>query len=353
MKILLLNNGFPSKQNPNYTTYIKSIQDCLEIVGFEVDKLVISYDNKITKYAKIVKYIRFWIICIYINLKKYDYIYINHLPYCWPIIYNPSLKRNNVIVHWHGNELVGKSSFLNLIHKIIKKRVSTFQHIVPSKYFRFQLIQKFNINPNKINVSPSGGVDTKLFYPRRKETKENEFTIGYAGGLISSKGADVLDYLIENTVEIEKLSKKEISFRIINYGEDAEKYITKFKTYDSNIIIDEKMTKSKMPYFYNSIDLLIFPSTRIGESLGLVALEALSCGVPVVAFNLCAFPEFIVPGISGELVEYESDTDKLLKSFLSTVCHVINNYDKYSTRPIVEANYSMKSVIKSYKSLLE
>ncbi len=112
MKVLLVNNGFPSKANPNYTTYIKSIQDCLESAGFNVETLVISYDKPITKYRKFLKYIAFWFKCLSQNLKNIDYIYVNHLPYCWPIVFNHTLKSNRVLIHWHGNELVGKSTFL-------------------------------------------------------------------------------------------------------------------------------------------------------------------------------------------------------------------------------------------------
>ncbi len=47
-------------------------------------------------------------------------------------------------------------------------------------------------------------------------------------------------------------------------------------------------------------DLMLMPSNV--ESFGLAALEAMACGVPVVATMAGGFPEFIVPGIHGYLL---------------------------------------------------
>jgi L-malate glycosyltransferase len=46
-------------------------------------------------------------------------------------------------------------------------------------------------------------------------------------------------------------------------------------------------------------DLLLLPSEN--ESFGLVALEAMSCGVPVVATSIGGIPEVVQDGVSGYL----------------------------------------------------
>ena len=60
-------------------------------------------------------------------------------------------------------------------------------------------------------------------------------------------------------------------------------------------------------------DLMLMPSNA--ESFGLAALEAMACGVPVVATMAGGFPEFIVPGIHGYLLapgDIEGMTEKAL-----------------------------------------
>ncbi|MGM8228751.1 glycosyltransferase family 4 protein [Cellvibrio sp. ARAG 10.3] len=51
--------------------------------------------------------------------------------------------------------------------------------------------------------------------------------------------------------------------------------------------------------FYNSGDILLLPSRS--EGFGLVALEAQSCGIPVVASNVSSLPEIVLDGVTGFL----------------------------------------------------
>lgn len=61
-----------------------------------------------------------------------------------------------------------------------------------------------------------------------------------------------------------------------------------------------KIAREKMVRFYNAGDLFVFPGIR--ESLGMVYLEAQSCGLPVVAFADGGVSEVVAEGESGYLV---------------------------------------------------
>ena len=58
--------------------------------------------------------------------------------------------------------------------------------------------------------------------------------------------------------------------------------------------------RGDMYRYYSAADVFVFPG--IGESLGLVFLEAQSCGLPVVAFNNAGVPEAVRDGKTGLLV---------------------------------------------------
>lgn len=58
--------------------------------------------------------------------------------------------------------------------------------------------------------------------------------------------------------------------------------------------------RPKMSQFWNSVDIAVVPS--LTESFGLVALEALACGVPVVAAAAGGLKEIVVDGQCGLLV---------------------------------------------------
>ena len=61
-----------------------------------------------------------------------------------------------------------------------------------------------------------------------------------------------------------------------------------------------KIDRQKMYEFYSSGDVFAFPGIR--ESLGMVYLEAQSCGLPVVAFNNGGIPEVVEDKKTGFLV---------------------------------------------------
>jgi glycosyltransferase involved in cell wall biosynthesis len=61
-----------------------------------------------------------------------------------------------------------------------------------------------------------------------------------------------------------------------------------------------KVEREKMYRVYSAGDLFVFPGIR--ESLGMVFLEAQSCGLPVVAFADGGVPEVVADGICGYLV---------------------------------------------------
>ena len=60
-----------------------------------------------------------------------------------------------------------------------------------------------------------------------------------------------------------------------------------------------KLAPKEMRGFYSAGDIFAFPG--IGEALGMVFLEAQSCGLPVVAFDNCGIPEIMHHGKTGFL----------------------------------------------------
>jgi glycosyltransferase involved in cell wall biosynthesis len=61
-----------------------------------------------------------------------------------------------------------------------------------------------------------------------------------------------------------------------------------------------KIARREMYRFYSAADMFVFPGIR--ESLGMVYLEAQSCGLPVVAFDNAGVPEAVCKGKTGLLV---------------------------------------------------
>jgi glycosyltransferase involved in cell wall biosynthesis len=106
--------------------------------------------------------------------------------------------------------------------------------------------------------------------------------------------------------------KQKTNFEIIIVGENFSHSLSTLgiKTYYLGHISDDRLLCD----IYNCADVCVVPS-RV-ESFCLTALEAQSCGVPVVAFDTCGLKDIIVNSKTGFLADSFSHKD-LAKKILS------------------------------------
>ncbi len=71
----------------------------------------------------------------------------------------------------------------------------------------------------------------------------------------------------------------------------------------------------KLPEIYSAADMLILPSQF--DTFGCVVLEALSCGLPVVAYNTKGPKDIIINGLNGFLVKTRAEMADRIAEFLS------------------------------------
>jgi glycosyltransferase involved in cell wall biosynthesis len=122
--------------------------------------------------------------------------------------------------------------------------------------------------------------------------------IGFFGRLVKRKG---IIQLLDMLPEIEKRVPN-IKLLIIGGG-PLESYVKNCisKSKEGTIVYLGKKKAEEMPEYFQAIDIFAFPT--YGEGLPIVVLEALSSGVPVVAFPSAGIPEVITSGREGFLVK--------------------------------------------------
>jgi len=111
------------------------------------------------------------------------------------------------------------------------------------------------------------------------------------------------------------------------------------------------VNQEKLPYFYSAADLCVVPSYY--ESFGLVALESLACGTPVVATKVGDIESIIRQGETGYVVKDNAPhrlADKiallLTMSETEAVSSIRSSVTKFSWSNIAEA------IVKEYRAVL-
>ncbi len=165
------------------------------------------------------------------------------------------------------------SKFVKLLFNNCKKVLTL------SKQSQEEII-KLGVSKEKISVFRYW-VDQKVF----KTIKQSEarrilkispesFICLFVGRLLEVKG-------LRELLEAVKLSRKDITYMIIGDGPMATEVKSEAQS-TRNLMFKGKVENSKLPLYYNAANVLIVPSIH-EEGFGRVILEALSCGLPVIA----------------------------------------------------------------------
>jgi len=168
------------------------------------------------------------------------------------------------------------------------------------------LILHYSASPEKIGVVPCG-VNLELFQPVDKRTAkqqlgfDNNKIILFVGRIDPLKGIDRLIKAMPYLRDIQRLR-----LVIIGGDENSQHEIEKLQELSRNLHIQGSVTfpglvkHGQLPYFYSAADACVVPSYY--ESFGLVALESLACGTPVVATDVGDLKSIIRQGETGYVI---------------------------------------------------
>ena len=178
--------------------------------------------------------------------------------------------------------------------------------IAPTDRERENLILHYGALPEKIGVVPCG-VNLEQFKPVSKESARkylgfgNDKIILFVGRIDPLKGIDKLIKAIPYLQNIQGLR-----LVVIGGGEHSQREIEQLQKLACNLNIQDSVTflglikHEQLPYFYSAADVCVVPSYY--ESFGLVALESLACGTPVVATDVGNLKYSIRQGETGYVV---------------------------------------------------
>ena len=188
--------------------------------------------------------------------------------------------------------------------------------ITVSNHLKSQL-ESFGVRPALIHCIPNG-VDLNRFNPsnrgkgKRKELgiPDDALIIGTTGRLHPGKGQDRL-------IEIsDRIKQGGIEHHLVVIGAETSTACEslKFETRLRRMIKEKDLENSvhllgfrdDLPLILPEVD--IYVSLSYAESFGLSVLEAMACGVPIVALGVGGLKDLVIPGENGFLVDPDEET---------------------------------------------
>jgi L-malate glycosyltransferase len=369
MNILLLTHSYPNKVNPLKCIFIKEQAKALStfcevtVVVFRID---FSTFSPISGYS-FSKYISG-------NLTEYEVIVTKSLPVITQLKYliatyrfikNEILsKKRPDIIHSHlsypggflGTILQQKEKIPNIltehsrissfsrscIHKLCVKYTLRKAHsiIAVSNSLKTEIIQ---IARRPVAIIPNFADSDK--FNLRQSSSETAINIGFIGGMgNNNKGLD----LLLNAVSL--LKRKDVILHIGGFGsllEDFRKMAYDFGI-GKNCIFYGEISREEILDFYSHLNFFVLPSRY--ETFGIVLIEAMSCGLPVIATR-CGGPQDIVLPFAGELIEKDNQ-EELVEAIKRMIAN-LGSYNKVAIRNYAIEKFGQSAFIESITSLYQ
>lgn len=298
-----------------------------------------------------------------IDEEKIDIVHAHTVPAdFWGCLIAKIFRHSKTVVTLHGPDLektcVSKLQY-TLVNTILSNRI-----ITASGLLKRMMVHENFAKPEKVIVIPNQ-VDIDLFNPSKKGNKfraeynisDDTIIIGSVGRFERSKGFEICFQVFARVLK----NHSKVKFILCGYGKQEGFY--KAVIQDLGIEKDVIITGPRMDIdeVMAAIDILLF-TPYYGEGFGLVLIEAMASGKPVVASNVYPTPEIVIDGRTGFLPFPEKPVETMEKvdvePFVKKILYFIENDDARKTmgsegRHIAEEKYSTKIITRQIEGLYE
>lgn len=374
MKVFLIARGYPTKQDPTWGCFEKDQAEALSRLGHQVT--ILSVDTRFRFYWR-----KLGVQCdVHNNIATYNifllpYALLFFLPkrikdlfYAWQL----ELLYKRAVQQYGKPDVIYSHYLSNTIKAIpLKKKyhipIVAMEHwsqmaypkipnntISTAKYVYSSIDQLITVSSAlKNNIFQQIGCDSivipnmvgkEFHYLPSNLKKKESIQLITTGRLIPEKHFDMLIQAIAN------ISTPKLQLYIIGNGSEKQKLqklVEKLQVKDQIQLLGHK-SKQEIVTLLQQSDIFVLPSQS--ETFGVAYIEALACGLPIIATD-CGGPRDIVTQKNGLLIPINDQ--QALEQAIIQMSHNLNLYDKQSIAQDCQKCFVADNIAKHIAQILE
>lgn len=203
---------------------------------------------------------------------------------------------------------------------ILRKNLEYADTIASTSVGMGKQTENFLRTKKDIKITPFG-VDIQKFIPLQKSSNNKRINFGIVKSLTKKYGISVVIEafaLFLNTLSVE--NRENVSLEIYGKGDQLEelKDLVRIKKLEKRVFFRGYVSNSEVPDALRKVDIFVLGSVCESESFGVSAVEAMACGLPVIATTVSGFREVVDDNKTGFLVpvnDAESMSEKMLELY--------------------------------------
>lgn len=371
MKIFVIARGYPSKKDPTWGCFEKDQAEALSKLGHQI--VILSVDTRFRFYWRPIgiQHTEHNTMAAYnIFLLPYALLFfvpkrIKNMFYAWQlellykravqtygepdILYSHYLHNTNKALRIHEKyniPVVGVEHWSRMAFQPIPKNAMSLaratyvyidQLLTVSSALQSNILQQIGVS----SIVVPNMVGNEFFY--KKRTNNHTLHLIATGRLVFEKRFDLLISALAHLTFPYELSiigdgpeKKNLQQIIQRYGLEKNIHLLGYKP------------KHELAQILQASDIFVLPSQS--ETFGVAYIEALACGLPVIATD-CGGPRDFVNEDNGIIIPIDD-----LNALQNAIMHMMTNYYHYNRQQIAEncqALFSSKNIAMQITQILE
>lgn len=301
-----------------------------------------------------------------LNLEDFDIIHL-HTPFFFgnELVYLLSkLKHQKYVITYHNDvifqgflqmfsELYNKIILQRLIKNAEKICVTSFDYAINSniKYFIQKRMQDIIEVPNGVDINKFNQFLNCNGLKELHKIKDKKVIL-FVGAMDKAHMFKGIEKLLKS---ISKIHYDNFLLLLIGDGDLKPFYMNlskKLSISDKTLFVG-RVSNDDLPKYFALSDMVVLPSTTMGEAFGLVLVEGMACGKAVIASNLPGVRTVVDDGINGFLVESCNISDLGSKiSYLLKNESLRMNFGSMG-RKKVEEKYSWEKIGKKLENVYQ